>query len=84
MTDYDNTDRGALFRNERKESDSHPDHTGTLNVGGRDYWLSAWVKTTRDGRKFFSLSIKPKDGEARTDNKRSGDRPAPLDDDIPF
>jgi uncharacterized protein (DUF736 family) len=59
--DYDNTNRGALFRNSRKEKDSHPDHQGTLNVGGVDYWISAWVKTSGKGQKYFSLSVKPKE-----------------------
>lgn len=84
MSDYDNTNRGALFKNDRKESENHADYRGNLNVGGREHWLSAWIKTDRNGNKFMSLSIKPKDGEARSDNKRGGSRPAPIDDDIPF
>jgi hypothetical protein len=60
---YDNTDRGALFKNDRKETENHPDYTGQINVGGVDYWLSAWIKEGRSG-KFMSLSIKPKE-EAR-------------------
>ena len=33
---YDNTNRGALFRNNRKEQDNHPDHTGSINIDGKE------------------------------------------------
>jgi uncharacterized protein (DUF736 family) len=69
---YDNTNRGALFKNEGKESDSHPDYQGNINVGGKEFWLSAWIKESKAGKKYMSLSVKPK--EAR-------DMP---DDDAPF
>ena len=64
MTQYDNTDRGVLFKNDRKERDNHPDYTGNINVGGIEYWLSAWIKTGQRG-KFMSLSVKPKEDQPR-------------------
>ena len=83
--DYDNTNRGALFRNSRKEKDSHPDHQGTLNVDGVEYWISGWVKTSKTGQKFFSLSVKPKDASASSnDAKRETAAADDLNDDIPF
>lgn len=83
---YDNTNTGILARNERKEQDNHPDFTGSINVNGVDYWLSAWTKegkpgTKMDGRKFFSLSVRPKDDAPRKPAKASV---AEMDDDIPF
>ena len=71
MTQYDNTNSGALFKNNRKETEKHPDYTGSLNVDGHDYWLSAWLKTDKNGNKFMSLSVKRKDGSA----DRPKDRP---------
>lgn len=56
MTQYDNTNRGVLFDNERKETDSHPDMTGRLNVNGVDHWFSAWWKDGQKGE-FLSLSL---------------------------
>ncbi len=81
---YDNTDKGALFRNDRKEKETHPDHTGTLNVGGKEYWLSAWVKTSKAGKKFFSLSVKPKEEKAPEQKSTVDAPPADFDDEIPF
>jgi hypothetical protein len=62
MTQFDNTNRGTLFKNDRKESDSHPDYKGSINVNGEELWLSAWIKDGKSG-KFMSLSVKPKEGQ---------------------
>lgn len=62
---YDNTNRGTLSKNERKTKDTHPEYTGQINVEGKEYWLSAWVKEAKQGpnagKKFFSMSVKPKE-----------------------
>jgi hypothetical protein len=57
---------GILFRNERKETEKHPDYTGELNIGGTDYFINGWIKQGAKA-KFMSLSVKPKDA-ARTTN----------------
>lgn len=95
---YDNTNRGALFKNDRREKDTHPEYNGSINVDGQEFWLSAWIKEGSKG-KFFSLSVKPKDEQRGGGHggSRGGapqrQRPAPAtqqpaddfaDDDIPF
>ena len=82
MTDkkFDDTDRGVLFKNDRKETEKHPDYTGSINVAGHDYWLSAWIKKGKRG-KFMSLSIKIKDGKPSPNTKRVKEDMA---DEIPF
>ena len=60
MTNYDNTNKGVLFINHKKETDRHPDFTGKINVGGSDYYLSAWTNTKKsDGEQYLSINIKP-------------------------
>lgn len=84
MTQYDNTNSGILSRNERKESDNHPDFTGQINVAGVDYWLSGWIKTRKDGSgKFFSLSVKPKEAGRAPAGARKPNRQEDMGD-VPF
>lgn len=91
--DYNNTNRGALFYNDRKTTDNHPDRTGTINIDGVEYWLSAWDKEGQKGP-YISLSVKRKEPHHQSAGKASGgsgeprEAPDPQaddpDDDIPF
>lgn len=75
---FDDTNRGILFKNDRKRSDKHPDYRGSLNVGGVDHWLSAWRKETRNGP-ALSLSIEPKQEARRGSYERSREAQRPAD-----
>jgi hypothetical protein len=82
--DYDNNMRGVLFKNDRKESDKHPDYKGSAEVDGVEYWIAAWIKEGKNG-KFMSLSFTAKEEEAAPPPAPKGRRSAPPpDDDIPF
>ena len=63
MTTYDNTNRGALFKNDKRnhDDDSAPHYKGSVNIDGTEFWLSAWIKTSKAGDKYMSLSVRPKD-----------------------
>jgi len=37
MTEYDNNNRGALWNNDRKQSDKHPDLSGSIMIDGKEY-----------------------------------------------
>lgn len=80
--EYDDTNKGVLFREKEKKSESHPDFKGSINVGGKDYWLSGWVNESKAGQRYFKLSVTPKDGQARA--KPSAPTTDFIDEDIPF
>jgi uncharacterized protein (DUF736 family) len=56
MSNYDNTNTGALFTNEKK-ADNQPDYKGKINVNGKDLEIAAWIKTSKAGSKFMSLKV---------------------------
>lgn len=99
MSEFDNTNRGSIWKNDKKEKPSHPDFTGSLNVDGREYWVSAWKRKEGAAAKApaLSFSIKPKEDQPRTSRQapqRSiseramprgpANRNADMDDEIPF
>jgi hypothetical protein len=73
--EYDNTNRGALFRNDDKDrnDDKERDYSGSLDVEGTEYWLSGWVRTSKSSRKYLSLSVKPKQDKPVVSKKSRAD-----------
>ncbi len=57
---YDNNNSGVLFKNDRKEKDSHPDFRGNIEVDGKEYYIKGWKKTSQKGTAFISLAVDPK------------------------
>lgn len=90
---------GSLFRNERKEKDTHADYRGECLIDGQAYYMDAWLKTAESGRKWMSFSFKPKQAKEETkppprthaEMKRGSSAPSPkstgfedMDSDIQF
>ncbi len=93
MSQYDNTNRGVLFKNEDKYEETHADYRGNINIDGKEFWLDAWIRTSKAGKKFMSLSVKPKKQAQSTQPRREqvpGEKRHPpiedseLSDDITF
>ena len=87
MPDYDDTNKGVLFFNDRKSKSTDRDLSGNVTVqcscGQKtDYWLSSWInkKETVTKGKYLSLSLTPKDEE----RPQTADFDDDLDDDVPF
>jgi len=91
MSNYDNTNRGALFKNDKKQTDNHPDYKGKINVNGQDFWLSAWIKKKKDNSgSYMSLSVQPMQQQNQAYQNQGYEPQQPpvehnnFDDDIPF
>jgi hypothetical protein len=90
MTEYDNTNRGAIFKNKGRDPDNknHPHGKGTLNVEGVEYWVSAWTKDSQAGEKYQSISVQRK--EQKFTKPESGPQRArpsikdEMEDEIPW
>jgi len=89
--DYDNTNSGALFKNEEKDAE-HPnwaDYRGSLSVQcphcrkATDFWLNAWLKVAKKTKKkYMSVTVNAKEQRPAA---QPPPRPQPdLSDDIPF
>jgi len=88
MTQYDNTNRGQIWGNDKKESERHPDFKGDINVGGKEYWLSAWKRKPDANPKApaLSFSVQAKDSQQAPQAQTAPPQAAPVDDfdDITF
>ena len=60
---YDNTNRISLWKNTKKETEKHPDYTGTVNVDGVEYFVDCWKKppTAPEQAPVLSGKVKRKD-----------------------
>lgn len=75
---HDNTNRGVLFKNDDKKTERQPDYTGSLNVGGKEFFLDAWIKEAKTGRKYMSVSVKEKTAKQPQRQSRSHDDSPPF------
>lgn len=88
---YDNTNRGAIWKNEKKENEKHPDFKGDLNIDGVIYNVSAWKRKPDANPKApllsFSVSKREMPQEVKqaamhSNHGRQAPQPAPAYDDF--
>lgn len=56
MSNYDNTNSGVLFTNDKKGNEKAPDYKGKLNVDGKEYELAGWIRQGKNGN-FLSVKV---------------------------
>jgi len=72
---------GSLFKNDKREKETHAHARGSALIDGREFWVSAWTNTRDSGEKYQSLKFSPKDeNNAPNPNPPADD----FDDTLPF
>jgi hypothetical protein len=89
MTKFDNTNRGSIWKNKKKEKATQADFTGSINVDGKEYWLNGWLRKegASQDSPAMTFSVRPKSGTmpiAKTDGKSVSSRDDMDGDLIPF
>lgn len=79
---------GAIFKNAKKEKETHPDYNGKIvDPNGKEWDLSLWVKKSAAGNSYFSVSVKEpwkKDIVENTEPTKSTNPLLDDDDDFGF
>jgi uncharacterized protein (DUF736 family) len=74
---------GAIFKNDNKKAENHPDYKGKVNVNGKDMEVALWLKTSAKGVKFLSRQVLVNRTCAKR-NKTNKPIEQPANDDLPF
>ena len=80
---YDNRNRGSIWKNEKKQTETHPDFTGTYtDENNVEYWVSAWKRKpdASDKAPALSFSLKRKEATQGVQNQPGRDKPAKTSD----
>lgn len=90
---YDNTNSGALFKNENQYNENSPNARGPSDIKcpccgeTTKFWISSWTKISKAGKRFQSLAFTPDDPSKSKPNTNNGigpAQPSDFDEDIPF
>ena len=81
MEQKDNT--GAIFKNDYKKTEQHPDYKGKAMIDGKAKDVSAWLNESNKGVKYLSIKFsEPYQAEAESPKQNMlQDLP---DTDLPF
>lgn len=85
MADFDDTNRGVLFKNDKGDNPKRPDYTGKCNIAGTEYRMAAWILDSQTGKKFMSINFSDL-SEQKTEQPAEQEQPAveDLGDELPF
>lgn len=82
---HDNS--GILFINDKKTKDGQPSMRGRATINGKDYYVSAWTKLTKENKKYLSLAFEPANNLAtavKATSVAQQTQPNGIEDDLPY
>ncbi len=56
MSNYDNTNSGVLFKNDKKGNEKAPDYKGKVNIEGKEKELLDWMRANGVGKVILRLN----------------------------
>jgi hypothetical protein len=84
-------EKEPFLRTIKKGVEIRPDYTGTAKIWDKDFYLSAWLKTSQGGKKYMSLVFNAKESGNQSPVQLSGKintdvsgHQSNTDSDIPF
>jgi len=75
---------GAIFKNDNKSSDKHPEYKGKINVDGKEYAIALWLNESKAGVRYFSVKLELPYVKNEEVSKAVETLKPLLDDDLPF
>jgi len=75
---------GYLFKKENKEDEKQPDLTGTINVNGKEYWISGWKNVSKVGTSYLKLAVREKEEQTRQVSQPTRKSKPEFDDPLDF
>ena len=78
---------GAIFKNDNKKAENHPDYKGKVNVNNKDMEVALWLNTSPKGVTYFSAIFSEpfvKNDELRNKTNEPQYKVLDANDDLPF
>ena len=77
---------GAIFKNDNKKAENHPDYKGKVLVNGKDMEVALWLNTSSKGVTYFSAIFSEPFVKSEPQIKNNEPQYKVLDanDDLPF
>jgi len=76
--------KGAIFKNDYKKTEQHPDYKGKAMIDGKAKDVAVWLNESKNGKKYFSIKFSEPYKEAEAPKQdMPQDLPKQLDD-LPF
>jgi hypothetical protein len=80
---FDDTNTFSLNKNDKQGNERRPDYKGKVNIEGRIFWLSGWIRQGANGS-FISGPIELAEDKYQSQPAGVGAGSASADDDVPF
>lgn len=72
------TNSVLIFKNSKKNGDTHPDYKGEIDVNGKRFDIALWEKEGSKGKFFYGKISEPWIADQMLGNKKQSEPPAGI------